>query len=59
LVVTPGIRRSGEAAGDQRRSASPAEAVAGGADLLVVGRPVTGAADPAAALRAIRTEMAA
>ncbi len=59
FVVTPGIRRNGEAAGDQRRTATPAEAVRAGADLLVVGRPVTEARDPGAVLRAIRAEMVA
>ncbi len=59
LLVTPGIRRAGEAAGDQSRTATPAEAVRAGADLLVVGRPVSGAKDPARAVRAILEEMAA
>jgi orotidine-5'-phosphate decarboxylase len=58
LLVTPGIRPSGEAAGDQRRVATPAEAVGHGADLLVVGRPITRAADPMAALDAIGREIA-
>lgn len=59
LLVTPGIRRAGDVAGDQVRTATPAEAVRAGADLLVVGRPVTGAEDPRAAVRAIRAEMGA
>lgn len=59
LCVTPGIRRSGDAAGDQRRAASPAEAAAAGADVLVVGRPIRDAADPAAAAREIRQELRA
>lgn len=59
LLVTPGIRRPGEAAGDQRRTASPAEAVRAGADLLVVGRPVTEASRPLEVVRAIRREMGA
>ena len=59
LLVTPGIRRGSDAAGDQRRTATPAEAVLAGADLLVIGRPITGADDPRAAVRAIRAEMAA
>jgi len=58
VLVVPGIRRAGDAAGDQRRVATPAEAARSGADLLVVGRPVTGASDPSATLRAIREEMA-
>ena len=54
LVVTPGIRMPGDAAADQARIATPAEAIARGADYIVVGRPVVRAADPAqAALRII------
>ena len=53
LLVTPGIRGPGEAPDDQRRTASAAAALAAGADLLVVGRPLTRAADPAAALQAL------
>ncbi len=49
-VVVPGIRRAGDASGDQSRTAGPAEAAAAGATHLVVGRPITAAADPAAAL---------
>nr|WP_282571981.1 orotidine-5'-phosphate decarboxylase [Roseomonas acroporae] len=52
-LVVPGIRPAGSATGDQARTATPAEAVAAGADWIVVGRPVTGAADPAAAAAAI------
>lgn len=54
LVVTPGIRMAGESADDQARVATPAVARAAGADFLVVGRSITRAADPAAALAAIR-----
>lgn len=57
FLVTPGIRRSGDAAGDQQRTATPGEALRAGADLLVVGRPITGAERPGDAARAIRSEM--
>jgi orotidine-5'-phosphate decarboxylase len=59
LIVTPGIRPAGTAKGDQKRVATPADAVAAGADYLVVGRPVTQAPDPVAALAALRAEVAA
>ena len=58
LLVVPGIRPQGAAAGDQKRFAKPADAIREGADLLVVGRPITGSPDPAAAARAIVTEIA-
>jgi len=58
LFVTPGVRPAGAAVGDQKRVATPAEAVRDGATHLVVGRPVLAAADPAAAARSIRAEMA-
>jgi orotidine-5'-phosphate decarboxylase len=57
-IVTPGIRPKGSAAGDQKRVMGPADAVAAGASHLVVGRPITAAADPALAARAILGEMA-
>jgi orotidine-5'-phosphate decarboxylase len=57
LLVVPGIRPAGSAAGDQRRVATPASAVAAGASYLVVGRPITQAEDPGAAARAILAEM--
>jgi orotidine-5'-phosphate decarboxylase len=53
ILVTPGIRPAGSDAGDQKRVMTPAEAIEAGADYLVIGRPITGAADPAAAARAI------
>ncbi len=52
-LVTPGIRPVGGSAGDQARVVTPADAVAAGADLLVVGRPITGADDPAQAAAGI------
>jgi orotidine-5'-phosphate decarboxylase len=58
LIVTPGIRPAGVAMADQRRATTPLEAVQMGADILVVGRPITAAADPAAAARVIAEEVA-
>lgn len=57
LLVVPGIRPAGAEAGDQRRVAGPGEALRRGASMLVVGRPITRASDPAAAARAILAEM--
>lgn len=53
LLVTPGVRPHGADLADQQRVATPEQALADGADLLVVGRPITGAPDPAAAAAAI------
>jgi orotidine-5'-phosphate decarboxylase len=58
LLVTPGVRPAGSARGDQARVATPAEAVAAGADYLVIGRPIRSAPDPVAAARAIAGEIA-
>src|SRR5262249_7574760 len=58
LLVTPGIRPAGAARGDQKRVATPAQAIAAGADYLVVGRPIIKAADPRAAAAAIVDEIA-
>lgn len=58
LLVTPGIRPAGGAAGDQKRIVTPTEAIKAGADHLVVGRPVLGADDPKAAAEAIVAEIA-
>lgn len=57
LIVTPGVRPSGAALGDQKRVSTPAAAIAAGADHIVVGRPILSAADPRAAARAILAEM--
>jgi orotidine-5'-phosphate decarboxylase len=57
-LVTPGIRPAGADIGDQKRIMTPALAIAGGADRLVVGRPVTGADDPAAAAESIVADIA-
>jgi orotidine-5'-phosphate decarboxylase len=58
LLVTPGIRPSGSAADDQRRVVTPSDALAGGSSYLVIGRPITGARDPGAVLRAINATLA-
>ena len=59
LIVTPGVRPAGAAVGDQKRVATPGQAIADGANYLVVGRPVTQAGDPRAAAEAIVAEIAA
>ncbi len=56
-LVTPGIRPAGAAAGDQRRVLTPVEALRAGATDLVIGRPITGAADPLAALKQIQSDI--
>jgi orotidine-5'-phosphate decarboxylase len=59
LLVTPGIRPAGAATDDQKRVVTPARAIAAGADHLVIGRPITAAADPRRAAEAIVAEIAA
>lgn len=56
-LVTPGVRPAGADSGDQARVATPAQAIADGADLLVVGRPITGAEDPRSAAAAIAVSL--
>jgi orotidine-5'-phosphate decarboxylase len=58
LIVTPGIRPAGSDTGDQHRVATPEMAMKAGADFLVIGRPITRAPDPGAALGAIAAELA-
>ena len=57
-LITPGVRPAGSARGDQARVATPREALAAGADLLVVGRPVTAAPDPGEAAAALAEDVA-
>ena len=56
-IVTPGVRPAGSERGDQARTATPAEAIAAGATHIVVGRPITAAADPASEARAILSQI--
>lgn len=58
LLVTPGIRPAGAASGDQKRIATPKQAIAAGADYLVVGRPIVDAADPRSVAEAVVAEIA-
>jgi orotidine-5'-phosphate decarboxylase len=53
VIVTPGVRLAGTGHGDQARVVTPSEAIAAGASHIVVGRPITESADPAAEVRAI------
>jgi orotidine-5'-phosphate decarboxylase len=57
LLIVPGIRPAGAAIGDQKRVQTPRDAIAAGADYLVIGRPITEASDPAAAAKAIVAEI--
>ncbi len=56
-LITPGVRPAGADAHDQARVATPEQALRAGADLLVIGRPITGAADPGAAAAAIAASL--
>lgn len=58
-IVTPGIRPAGAALGDQKRVMTPGEAIRAGIDHMVIGRPITGVADPARAMQAILDEIQA
>jgi orotidine-5'-phosphate decarboxylase len=58
LIVVPGVRPASASVNDQSRVATPAEAIRAGADYLVIGRPITGAADPRQAALAISEEIA-
>ena len=58
-LITPGVRPAGASMDDQKRVATPAQAIADGADLLVIGRPITGAADIRGAARSIADELVA
>lgn len=58
LIVTPGVRPAGAALGDQKRVATPAQAIADGADHIVIGRPIWQAPDPQAAAQAVLLELA-
>lgn len=59
LRITPGIRPAGSAAGDQRRIVTPGDAIRAGSSYLVIGRPITGAVEPAQVLASINAEIAA
>ena len=56
-LVTPGVRPAGTTAHDQKRVATPADAIADGADIVVVGRPIRDAPDPASAARAVAKDI--
>jgi orotidine-5'-phosphate decarboxylase len=57
IIVTPGIRPSGSPPNDQKRAMTPGEAMAAGADYLVVGRPITAALDPVSAAATVQAEI--
>jgi orotidine-5'-phosphate decarboxylase len=57
LIVTPGVRPTGTGLGDQKRTATPMQAIRDGADHIVIGRPIWQAADPAAVARAVIAEL--
>ena len=57
MLITPGVRPAGAGDGDQARVATPEQALADGADLLVIGRPITAAPDPGAAAAALARDL--
>ncbi|MGB1208260.1 MAG: orotidine 5'-phosphate decarboxylase / HUMPS family protein, partial [Paracoccaceae bacterium] len=57
LIVTPGVRPAGADAGDQKRIATPGQAITNGADHIVVGRPIWQAANPRAAAQAVLDDL--
>jgi len=57
FLVVPGVRPAGDEVGDQKRVVTPSEALEDGASVLVIGRPITGAADPAEAIRDIAASL--
>jgi orotidine-5'-phosphate decarboxylase len=57
VLITPGVRPAGSSSDDQKRVATPAQAISDGADLLVVGRPITGADDPRQAAQSIAADV--
>ncbi|MDQ2919528.1 MAG: orotidine 5'-phosphate decarboxylase, partial [Verrucomicrobiota bacterium] len=57
-IITPGVRPAGVKADDQKRFTTPQEAIANGADYLVIGRPITAAPDPREAVRQIVADLA-
>jgi orotidine-5'-phosphate decarboxylase len=59
ILVTPGVRSAGSAKGDQKRVATPADAIRAGADYLVMGRQITRAPDPAAEAERVLAEITA
>ncbi len=57
MIITPGVRPVGAALGDQKRVATPQQAIADGANIVVIGRPITGEPDPGVAAAAIAKDL--